>query len=232
MFQIVRHSIVGATLAFSAFGWITADAAESVATDCGGLTGVADLGGLMDYRLRTIDSRVEAGISQVNRYHTEPARRALRTTPTSLSIIADLDFTLRHSPNHIEALRLLMDYEHAGGRPGEYAKLECYLLWARQFAPTDMSVLQLMAQYYWKGGNEKLAEELYTQALTTDPNSAELHYNAGLFYFSQKKYPQAREHARTAYSAGYPLPGLRMMLERVNQWNEPRTGSAPPTPSP
>jgi tetratricopeptide (TPR) repeat protein len=172
----------------------------------------------MDYRKRLSDSRVQTGLAQVNRYHTEPARVNTAANPVDRRIIADLDFTLRYSPNHLDALRLLLAYTKAGGQSYEFYSTECYLDWARRFAPDDVSVLQLEAMYYAKSGQADKAEQLFRTALAADPKSRELHYLVGLFYAGRKQYAEAREHARIAYEGGYPLPGLRNMLERAGQW--------------
>jgi tetratricopeptide (TPR) repeat protein len=49
----------------------------------------------------------------------------------------------------------------------------------------------------------------------TEEQSAELENVLGLAYFQKKNYEKARDHARTAYSLGYPLPGLRDKLAKA-----------------
>lgn len=49
----------------------------------------------------------------------------------------------------------------------------------------------------------------------TEGKSAELENALGLAYFQQKSYPKALDHARKAYSLGYPLPGLRDKLAKA-----------------
>ena len=175
-------------------------------------------GGAMDYRLRFSDSRVRDGIALVDRNHTDLARDEARSNPTNVSNLANLDFTLRYSPNHLDALRQLIAYTKAGGKFLKFDPLDCYLEWARQFAPDDVSVLQIEAVYLWKAGDLDQAEQLFLQALRAEPNSVELHYNAGLYYLARKQYGKAQEHARFAYDNDYPLPGLRNGLKRAGQW--------------
>lgn len=49
----------------------------------------------------------------------------------------------------------------------------------------------------------------------TEGRSAEIENALGLAYFQQKNFEKAREHARKAYSLGYPLPGLRDKLAKA-----------------
>lgn len=186
---------------------------------CGPLRTVTDLGGWLDYRARFSDSRVQAGLAQVDRYHTELARTNAAVNPKDARIIADLDFTLRYSPNHLDALRQLLAYDRNGGQYYEYFPVECYLGWAQQFAPDDETVIQLAAVYYARNGRASKAEELYLKAVSLNPKSIELHYLLGLFYADQKRYAEARQQARIAYDAGYPLAGLRNILERAGEWD-------------
>lgn len=229
--QIVRPLRLAVTIAALWTAASAATAADMPLTDgagCGPVRAVTDLGGLLDYRLRNIDGRVISGLAQVDRFHTEPAQRALAANLRDHSVMADLDFTLKYSPNHQVALRMLVAYERAGGQIYEYSEFPCYFFWARQFASGDAPVLQLEALREWKTGRSERAEELYKQALAIEPDSAELNYHAGLFYFSKKNYAAAREHARTAYAAGYPLPGLRLMLQRAGQWGDPAVPATKP----
>jgi tetratricopeptide (TPR) repeat protein len=49
----------------------------------------------------------------------------------------------------------------------------------------------------------------------SDGKSAEIPYFLGLVLFDLKRYDEARENARRAYSLGYPLPGLANKLARA-----------------
>lgn len=219
-----RYAVLAILL--GAGGWtpvlIAAEpAATSIATGrCGALRPVTELGGWLDYRLVGSDPRVAGGVQTIDRYHTTLAERDLQSRSNGRAVIGNLDFTLRHSPNHYRALKMLIDYDLAGGRPYEYAPTECYFEWAREFAPDDSTVLQLEALLYWKKGDKQRAAELYQVALKINPTSAELNYNAGLFYFEIGDHDRAREYARVAYGAGYPLPGLMNRLKNAGKWND------------
>jgi hypothetical protein len=189
---------------------------------CGPARVTTDHDGALDYRLRFVDERVRNNVSLVDRFHTWIARDAIATGQKGPNVIGDLDFSLRHSPNHHEALKLLVDYDRAGGKPYDYAPIPCYFGWARVFAPDDATVLALNALYYWRHDQRRSAE-LFDAALALEPTSPELNYNAGLLYFELGDYARARRHAHAAYGAGFPLPGLRTRLQKAGQWADQET---------
>ncbi len=58
------------------------------------------------------------------------------------------------------------------------------------------------------------ALDAYNQAKSLMPDNVEVDYNLGLLYVKLGRYEQAREHAKAAYAAGFPLDGLRRQLAR------------------
>lgn len=181
-----------------------------------------------DYRLR--DSSVAMrGEFEINwQHHTGPAIKAVQAHTLTSGVMADIDFTLQRWPNHRDALRALIEYDLEGGKHFQYAPTVCYLRNAREFAADDPDVILAQAYYDQRKGNAEQARVEYQQALTMRPDSAEAHYNLGLLYFEQSDFTHAREQARLAYAAGYPLPGLRHKLEKVGQWTE----ASPPAAAP
>jgi tetratricopeptide (TPR) repeat protein len=188
---------------------------------CGSAPQIQIQTGKVDYRQRTVSDPVREVIGNLDQLHLNPALDRIRRNEFTHNVIADLDFTLRHSPNHGPALRALMTYKLAGGRDHQYHSLDCFFVWAREFAPDDASVVSLQAVYEWKRGNLEEAGKLFERALELDPESPEIHYNYGLLTLKQKKYEEAREHAWAAYRGGYPLPGLRKKLVEAGQWQDP-----------
>jgi Lipoprotein NlpI, contains TPR repeats len=169
----------------------------------------------LDYRLKDATAEGQKSVWNLNHYHTDPAREELRKAqPYALAVIGNLDFSLRHSPNHHEAIQLLIEYKRRGGNFLQFPNVDCYLEWAHRFAPDDPVVLGYGGTYFAKTGNVERAEAWYVAATELDPMSAETHYNLGLLYLQTKRYELAREQARLAYSMGYPLPGLRDMLAK------------------
>src|SRR4051812_48965501 len=65
----------------------------------------------LDYRLKDATPENAKGAWNLDHYHTIPASEEMRSpTPYAANVMGNLDFTLRHSPNHHEALHLLIDY--------------------------------------------------------------------------------------------------------------------------
>ena len=69
-------------------------------------------------------------------------------------------------------------------------------------------------------GQKSGAVSKLEQAANLDQSNANIQYNLGLAYFDVGNYVAARESARRAYSAGFPLPGLREKLKRAGKWRE------------
>ena len=136
----------------------------------------------------------------------------------------DIDFTLRHYPNHHRALVAMMNYHFRGydelDRPMPYTP-NCYFDRALRFRPDDPVVRMIYGLYLHKTDRSSDALAQYRQAVSLAPESSEAHYNLGLMYVDLKMYALAREHAHRAYDLGYPLPGLRSKLERAGEWAEP-----------
>lgn len=169
----------------------------------------------IDYRLKNVTPEGKQSIWNLDHYHNGPAREEMsKANPYAHAVMSNIDFTLRHSPNHPDALSMLIDYKLRGGDLLKFATVDCYLEWAHRFAPDDSVVLGFGGRYFERTGNSKRAEAWYKAAVDLDPSSAETHYNFGLFYFKAKQYELAREQARVAYSLGYPLPGLKDLLAK------------------
>ena len=135
--------------------------------------------------------------------------------------MADLDFTLRRWPNHAEALKGLVDYALAGGRSYEFLPVQCYFARAHRIFPDDVAVHVLEGYFYSRSRQYKLAEQSYLEGLSVNSESSDIHYNLGLLYFELSDFERALKHAQAAYSAGFPLLGLRKKLERAGHWSEP-----------
>lgn len=195
----------------------SAPALAQQVTGCGNL---ANAFGPFDYRDPVARAQ---SLSVVETHHFTPDVEAL-TGGISGTVLGDLDYTLRAFPNHHRALAAVSRYFLRGGRAQPGAAIpsgDCYFKRALAFQPEDPMVRMLYAHFLAKSGDVKSAQEQYEAALRFDPDSPEVNYNAGLFYFGQKDFGRARELARVAYAGGYPLPGLKSKLEEAGEWQEP-----------
>jgi len=183
--------------------------------------------GKRDYRSRDVSKQNQSDWASHEYGHIRPAEEALHSGKLQFGVMNNLHFVLHKVPNHQKALRLLIEWDLAGGRDKDYAAPRCYFVWARSFAPDDIVVWNYGAYYFWRNGDLYRAEQWWRRALELDAENAEVHYNLGLLALQKSDYESARAHARAAYQAGYPLPGLRDALEQAGQWRE-----APALPEP
>jgi len=180
-------------------------------------------GGPFDY---TNPEEVRKHLPITEQYHFNSDVRNLRKGMTG-SVRADLTYVLNRFPNHHPALnsmaRLWRIYQKKGEvPPGEGLNpretAEYWFDRAIKFAPYDGTVKLLYGIHKQKMGDYDEALRLYKEAEALLPNSADVQYDLGLLYVHFKKYEKALEHARKAYSLGYPLPGLRNILKRKGAW--------------
>lgn len=220
---------LGATLAFAPD---LASAAEGSTRPemaaCGPIPAVDTVEGHIDYRLRNSSPVVKKGVHDLETFHMRPALQLFHEGSLFRSIRSDIDFTLRHSPNHHIALQTLIQYEKAGGKDYELPSMDCYLEWATEFTPDDITVWLIGGYYFWNKKDLDKAEKWYLQAAEIDPESADAHYNLGLLYCERRDYKRALTHAQVAYATGYPLRGLREKLKRAGQWQDPPPAPASP----
>jgi tetratricopeptide (TPR) repeat protein len=174
----------------------------------------------VDYRLRTSDDRVNWQYKDNWQYHMGPALERMRAGEYSRFVMGNLDWTLRRWPNHLEALRGLIDYSQHGGRTYEFLPARCYFVLARATFPDDENVRLAEALFLWKSGDFQSAIAAYEGAIAAEPNSADAYYNLGLLYLDRKQYELAVGNARKAYALGYPLPGLRKKLQESGHWSD------------
>lgn len=159
----------------------------------------------------------------VNRAHFFFEIRQFDSYP--MHIMENLNYTLVHFPNHHDALYTISRFERRqrGTLPQKITwtwrrSAECYFVRAIRFRPKDGVVRMLYGIHLHKSGEMEQALEQYEIGLDLIPDSSELNYNLGLLYFELKKYQLAKKYAATAYELGYPLPGLKKLLEKEGYW--------------
>ena len=150
-------------------------------------------------------------LSLVEGRHFTPEVEQLVRGKTSVSPIEDLDYTLRAFPNHPRALNAVARWALQGGsfQTAMVPSADCYFRRAIAFRPEDAIAHMLFGTYLWKRGKDSEAAIQYEEAFRLAPTSAEVNYNAGLFFLKQGDLARAKKHAEVAYAGGYPLPGLR-----------------------
>lgn len=141
------------------------------------------------------------------------------------TLMGDIDYTLRHFPNHHLALLSVSNYSRRRdfqddafwSNHGRFP-VECYFQNAVRFAPNDPNVYLIYAIHLHRNQEYRKAMVQYQAAVKMAPNNPETHYNLGLLYVDLKDFKAARAQAEIAYKSGYPLPGLRNRLKQAGAW--------------
>lgn len=134
------------------------------------------------------------------------------------TLIGDLEYTLNWFPNHHEALDALVRLVLRENNPrplGAKVRVECRFQWAMHVNPGDGMVPMLYGTYLQRVGKRDEARRMLERAVELAPDNANVRYNVGLLMFRMNDHQAALEHARRAYALGFPLPGLRNMLEQA-----------------
>ena len=155
------------------------------------------------------EAHFDRNVAQL-RTHSKCKRKS-----TCSGVNSDLAYTLRVFPNHHDALLTMARYHLTGrdrtGKPMQYTA-ECWFRRAVEFQPNDPTVRMIHAYYLSKTGRMDVARSEYETALEIAPDSAEVNYNAGLFFLDLIDVDKASYCAVRAYELGHPLPGLRNRL--------------------
>ena len=172
--------------------------------------------GPWDYRTATA-----ANISVVERHHFTDGMASLR--PGQWPLGADFSYTLRVFPNHPQALLSLTRLalrDKSTWIPYMPYSVDCWFDRAARFAPNDPIPPMIAGIYLARLGRTAEALAELDRAAGLGDDDANLNYNLGLGYLEVKKYDKAMAHARQAYAAGFPLPGLRDRLIKAGAWKE------------
>ena len=188
--------------------------AVHAATNCGEL---ANAVGPYDYQATPPKKR-----DLVEHFHFTEQVEKLEKGQSTVSLGADITYTLRAFPNHPRALNSMSELglRQKRDRPtGSPYSVECWFERAIRFRPEDGHVRLVYGIALLKRAERTAAIEQLQKADKLLPRNANVHYNLGLAYFAMRDYDKALEHAKVAYNLGFPLPGLRDMLKRENKWH-------------
>jgi Tfp pilus assembly protein PilF len=199
-----------------------ASADDDLGFQCAGLQLVREA---FDYR----NPEFRPLVNDMNKNHFNQNVQSLKRGQTNSYLMGDLDYMLRFTPNHLPALQTMSRYFLGGGKPHDWFPAECYFESAIRFVPDDSGVRMIYGVYLMKRGRTDEGSQQLEAALRIAPESAEVHYNLGLAYIDLKELDKAMYHAARAYDLGFPLPGLKNKLIRLQAWKEPSTvlGEAP-----
>jgi len=194
---------------------LSAGAARADEANCGPVTNAF---GPFDYRTATKEV-----LARVETFHFTPNVERLTRGETTAYVGGDIDYTLRAFPNHYRALMSMSKLSLQQNRPtpvGSKYSIECWFDRAFRFQPDDAMPRMVAGLYFTKlGRREEALENLALAAQFSDGNS-NLHYNLGLAYLDLKMPDDALLHAKKAYDAGFPLPGLRNRLREAGAWRD------------
>jgi len=176
------------------------------------------------------DYRTENGhkLAIVEQYHFTPNIQSL-VRGNSASLGAELDYTLKASPNHHRALMTMVRLGEKLKSPqpaGAQYSVECYFERALRFKPDDSTARLIYATYLSRNGrvpDATLQLEAATKAAGDNPFT---HYNIGRMYFDIKNYDRSLEQAHKAYGLGFSQSTLRDQLKSVGRWTEPQASPA------
>jgi tetratricopeptide (TPR) repeat protein len=133
----------------------------------------------------------------------------------------DIDFLVRHVPNHhrgLAALVRLSVKEKSPQPKGVKIPVECYLLRALEFRPSDPEIMKIYATYLARLNRNAEALAMFEQAEKLLPDDPVIAYNIGLLLADKRDFEQARAYAKKAYAGGVQFPGLRDKLAKQGQW--------------
>jgi hypothetical protein len=183
--------------------------------------------GPFDFRIVSEPNR-----TVVETFHYEPGMQGLRRGQWRNErgfIWGEFDYTLRAMPNHPGSLAAVDQMALAfksDKPPGAQKSALCYFLRAMAFTPDDATVRLLYGLYLLRRDRFESAIRQMQMAEELKPDDRSVQYNLGLAYFRLKDYDRALKHAHKAYEMGFPLGGLRTMLQKAGKWRD-----LPPLPA-
>lgn len=159
----------------------------------------------------------------VEKFHFTPKVETLRGGSTASTPGGDLAYTLRAFPNHPRALMATMKFAEKTKKnpPPEMGyTVGCWFERAERFRLDDPTVKLLHGIYLVRSGKPDEGVNKLESALELSQDNPNIMYNLGLAYFELKQFDKSLEFAKRAYAGGFPLPGLKNMLQKSGKWKE------------
>lgn len=168
----------------------------------------------------------------IERNHFHPEVEAL-IRGASGYIGSDIDFVLRHIPNHHRALLAMtrLSERQKWQQPqGANYTVDCYYERALRFRPDDVIARLLFSAYLIKRDRRDEALAQLARATLDAGDNGFTHFNIGLQYLDLQVFDKAADQARRALALGFTRPDLVDRLRAIGQWSEsppPVQASAP-----
>ena len=217
--KLITHLALGAALCLA----MAAAQAQVAQHPCGSLRNAY---GPFDYRI--YKDRIE--VQRVDEHHFTPLVENL-IKPMFGKFGGDFDYTLRAVPNHHRALISMAKYSLKIKNiqpPGLDRTVDCFFDRAMRFAPDDLIVRMIYADFMLKQGKRltEAVEMLDHVAEHADENPL-THFNAGLLYYDAKEYGKASQQAQRALDLGLTNTALKDKLVAAGKWVDPPAGPGP-----
>ena len=157
-----------------------------------------------------------AGVALIMRANSE-SDKVERKQALSRAI-RELEYSRRNAPTgsrtHIEStIQIAVAYRQIGEQD-KAIDLVKNLIQVDNQQPSIYTMLYLLHRDLKQ--QQKSLDALLLGEKLLENESSEVFYFIGLEYFNKKDYEKSAAYAKKAYDLGYPLPGLRDKLRRVN----------------
>jgi tetratricopeptide (TPR) repeat protein len=153
-------------------------------------------------------------LGNVEGYHLNPAREGL-IEKDYVKAGNNIRFILDYFPNHPVGLALLTQFVL---ETHKYNFAKEYFNRALTLFPNNASTHGIYGVYLHRQGKLDDAITQYRKAISLQKDYSEAYYNLGLALLDKGKAEEANKAAQTAYTLGYPLPGLRKKLKKQGAW--------------
>jgi tetratricopeptide (TPR) repeat protein len=185
---------------------------------CGNIIEDAGNFGPFDYR----DPAHQAKrLPLVENTHFRPEHENLSPDRNTRHLATNIGYTLRKFPNHHRALDAMSRLAVREGTPqpeGSRYTVDCWFQRAVMFQLRDGTVRMLYGVHLSRLGRYEEAIEHMLAGLRVQPDDPRIQYQVGLMYLEIGDYDNAREYARLAYTADFPLTELRDRLAGAGRW--------------